>query len=183
MTDRNVEYTLDAFDGTSSFVEDALYNQNTQILYLNLNGTVYAYIDVPETVYLDFVEADSAGAFYRNNIKGKFCTAWKESPNDWIEYNQVPLEQPKPAPTVTNISVGNVSSITNGNSDTYVSLNWDNTPPSTTHKYDLVFEVDGSRKTYSTHAASIEEAVTILMDIAAALDLTFTLKQATVYFE
>jgi hypothetical protein len=58
---------------TSSNVDSVGYDTGTQTLEVEFkNGYVYQYFDVPETVYRQMINADSAGQFLINNIKGVY---------------------------------------------------------------------------------------------------------------
>ena len=58
---------------TSSNVEGVGYDSSTQTLEVEFkNGNIYQYFDVPESVYDAMVNADSAGKFLINNIKGVY---------------------------------------------------------------------------------------------------------------
>ncbi len=58
---------------TSSNVDSVGYDLNTQTLEVGFkNGYVYQYFDVPEPIYQQMINTDSAGKFLINNIKGVF---------------------------------------------------------------------------------------------------------------
>jgi hypothetical protein len=58
---------------TSSNVDSVGYDIGTQTLEVEFkNGYVYQYFDVPETIYQQMINADSAGKFLINNIKGVY---------------------------------------------------------------------------------------------------------------
>jgi hypothetical protein len=58
---------------TSSNVESVGYDLNSQTLEVEFkNGYVYQYFDVPETIYDSMLNAESAGKYLIDNIKGVF---------------------------------------------------------------------------------------------------------------
>lgn len=57
----------------SSLIKEVGYDPFMEVLTVNFhNGGVYEYIEVPEEVYNDLLEAPSAGKFFHINIKNKF---------------------------------------------------------------------------------------------------------------
>jgi len=57
----------------SSLIREVGYDPFMEVLTVNFrNGGVYEYIEVPEKVYNDLIEAPSAGKFFHVNIKNKF---------------------------------------------------------------------------------------------------------------
>ncbi|NIM13455.1 MAG: KTSC domain-containing protein [Candidatus Aminicenantes bacterium] len=58
---------------TPSNVVSVGYDPGTQTLEVEFkNGYVYQYFDVPETIYDSMLNAESAGEFLINNIKGVY---------------------------------------------------------------------------------------------------------------
>ncbi len=58
---------------TSSTIADIGYDAATMTLEIGfLKGGVYQYFDVPETVYQEFMAADSKGKFLHANIKNNY---------------------------------------------------------------------------------------------------------------
>ena len=60
----------------SSLIAKAGYDPATQVLSIQMvnSSDVYNYQAVPQSIYDDFLAADSKGAFYVKNIKGQFKT-------------------------------------------------------------------------------------------------------------
>lgn len=59
----------------SSTVASVDYDSKTRELTVEfLNGGRYAYESVPESVYSDFLKAESAGKFVAKSLKNKFTT-------------------------------------------------------------------------------------------------------------
>lgn len=57
----------------SSTVADVGYDHATMTLEVGfLNGTVYQYFDVPETLAQEFMQAPSKGAFLNASIKNSY---------------------------------------------------------------------------------------------------------------
>lgn len=57
----------------SSHLVSTGYNRKTRTLYLKfMRNAVYAYLDVPETVFLDFLAAESHGKFAHRCIYGHY---------------------------------------------------------------------------------------------------------------
>ena len=58
----------------SSMLEGQLYNPPSKILLLKFKttGKIYAYYEIPSTLFDDFVNASSHGMFFNEHIKGKF---------------------------------------------------------------------------------------------------------------
>lgn len=60
----------------SSLIAKAGYDPATKTLSIQMvnSSDVYSYHPVPQSLYDDFLAADSKGAFYVKNIKGQFQT-------------------------------------------------------------------------------------------------------------
>ena len=58
----------------SSFIESVGYDVETQTMVVKMANSldVYTYENVPQSVYDDFMAADSKGRFYVENIKGQY---------------------------------------------------------------------------------------------------------------
>ena len=57
----------------SSLIREVGYDPFMEVLTVNFrNGGIYEYIEVPESVYNNLIEAPSAGKFFHINIKNKF---------------------------------------------------------------------------------------------------------------
>jgi hypothetical protein len=57
----------------SSALATAGYSKRLHILEIEFwNGAIYRYLDVPPSVYRDFVSAESKTHFYDTNIKGNY---------------------------------------------------------------------------------------------------------------
>ena len=54
----------------SSVLEHAVYDQNTHVMLLTFKGyKMYAYNDVPLEMWNSFIQAESAGQYYNDNIR------------------------------------------------------------------------------------------------------------------
>lgn len=57
----------------SSAIKAAQHDPQTSTLTIDFpNGSQYSYADVPQQVYIDFMNAESKGKFFNQNIKGKY---------------------------------------------------------------------------------------------------------------
>ena len=54
----------------SSVVRAAGYTYVLEIEFLS--GRVYQYFDVPESIYMGFLDSDSKGRYFNAHIRGKF---------------------------------------------------------------------------------------------------------------
>ena len=69
---------VDVIEKDSTVVQSWHYDYEMQTLTIRFkNGTVYEYYDVPEGTYYAFVQADSLGEFFNEEIKGiyAYCRA------------------------------------------------------------------------------------------------------------
>lgn len=58
---------------SSSNIAAIGYDSTTMVLEVEFNnGSIYEYYDVPEGIYLDFINAASVGSFLHSSIKGNF---------------------------------------------------------------------------------------------------------------
>jgi hypothetical protein len=63
--------TIYEFD--SSVIKSAMYNHETSVLTISFSkGDVYAYNDVEENVFNEFVNANSQGTFFTQVIKENY---------------------------------------------------------------------------------------------------------------
>ncbi len=60
----------------SSLLSKVGYDPEAKVLAVQMvnNSDTYLYKDVPQAIYDDLLAAESKGAFYVKNIKGKFAT-------------------------------------------------------------------------------------------------------------
>lgn len=57
----------------SSNIESIGYDSKSQTLEIEfLNGSIYQYFDVPETIFEELMGADSQGRYLNSNIKGHY---------------------------------------------------------------------------------------------------------------
>lgn len=57
----------------SSNIESIGYDSSSQTLEIEfLNGTIYQYFDIPESIYQGLIDADSHGKYLAANIKGAY---------------------------------------------------------------------------------------------------------------
>lgn len=76
------EKMIQMVDVKSSFIREIGYSSKTKELIITMDnkvGIIFLYKYVPEEVYDDFINSDSKGAFFSNNIKNiyecskKYC--------------------------------------------------------------------------------------------------------------
>jgi len=58
--------------GSSSLVDFAFYDPNTEYMIISLNGTAYHYCGMPDGAWDELTAASSLGSFYNTRIKGRF---------------------------------------------------------------------------------------------------------------
>jgi hypothetical protein len=64
---------MERFSVTSSNVASIGYDPVTATLEVEFNnGGIYQYFDVPETIFIEFINADSKGKYLNSMIKGSF---------------------------------------------------------------------------------------------------------------
>lgn len=56
----------------SSNIDSIGYDEETQTLEIEFRVGIYQYEDVPQYVYYDFINADSKGRFFHQNIKYEY---------------------------------------------------------------------------------------------------------------
>lgn len=77
----------------SSLIKEVVWEDGNLFVRLK-SGKFYEYADVPEEVYLDFIDADSLGKFFGENIKDQYeFTAFVEP-----EVKTKPVAAPWPFP-------------------------------------------------------------------------------------
>jgi len=167
------EYTHKTTTYESSVVDQIWYNQNTNVMYVSLHGTVYSYSDVPLHVFTAFKSAASTGSYYSNNVRGKFSSNAVGPANEVSAY-------------LTALRVGAAENVTkkvqepNLESQTRLTL----APPSTKPtRYEFGFTVDNGvdEKVYGVTAQDQDKASEALGDVADALGLTFNVKWVKIY--
>jgi hypothetical protein len=58
---------------SSSQLESIGYDEERNELFVEFKkGKVYRYLDVPKTVYTNFLNAESFGSFFFHSVKGQF---------------------------------------------------------------------------------------------------------------
>jgi uncharacterized membrane protein len=96
----SVVYTSSVFEELgridSSFIDQALYDNDEKYLIIDLGDFNYQYCDVSKRTWNDFKNAKSLGSFYNKNIKGTFSCLPGQEPvylgniciNNAIEYEK-----------------------------------------------------------------------------------------------
>ncbi|SCZ40646.1 MULTISPECIES: KTSC domain-containing protein [Pseudomonas] len=58
---------------SSSNVESVGYDEESETLEVEFkNGTLYQYFDVPKSIFIGLIGADSVGGYLAENVKGVF---------------------------------------------------------------------------------------------------------------
>jgi hypothetical protein len=74
----------------SSMLRRAQYIVDQKVLVLQfINGTRYAYADVPPSIWDGLIEADSAGQYFNQNIRYSFAYR-RLNDRDTPDYEQLP---------------------------------------------------------------------------------------------
>lgn len=191
----NVEYT-EEFNTVSSLVDDVYYNDNDKTMAVDLNDQIYRYNGVPRSVFEAFREAPSKGRFYTANVKRAYGPGEALGWYDNIVFNKV---------SNNTTSLGNVSpvrvsgvgtpkgltyapdAIISDNRTSAVSMfslatNTPNVEPAV-RKHTVTFLVNGQPKVHTLTAKDVDEAIAVVKELGDMLDLTFVIKEVTVYFE
>lgn len=65
---------LDMKSVDSSLLDKVGYDSATHTLVIQMlnSSDIYTYLDVPESIYLGLLAADSKGAYFVKHLKGKF---------------------------------------------------------------------------------------------------------------
>lgn len=187
----NYQYTHAFEDLGSSLVWDVWYDEPTKTAYLDLNGEVYAYENVPFDAVETLVQASSVGRAYNGTL---FNKGFKQSYGPGTHISDVsyfsvnaaereaattaaaPGVVPKNLTYAPNASASHVGAyVSLGNSNTTatpaprVRLATDEANPEV-HKRAMTvhFESNGSR-THSLRAESVDEAVDAVKKVAEML--------------
>ncbi len=68
------EIKMDFIPITSSNIKEVAYNKREKELQICfVNGSLYVYYEVPESVFENLLNAESAGKFFYNTIKNKYA--------------------------------------------------------------------------------------------------------------
>ena len=62
----------ECIDTESSFLHRVCYDQDTQVLRLQLNNNFYTYCNVPNHIVNNLLQSRSKGSFYNRYIKGNY---------------------------------------------------------------------------------------------------------------
>ncbi|MDQ2052849.1 KTSC domain-containing protein [Natronolimnohabitans sp. A-GB9] len=64
---------LEMHSFNSSNIHSALYDRSVRDLYVRFHGDrIYVYLNVPDTVWTEWLQASSAGSYHHENIKWEF---------------------------------------------------------------------------------------------------------------
>ena len=71
---------IDSYYYTGEYLWADENNASIGDLFLNMNGSVYKYLDIPNNIVRDFVDATSHGRYFATHIRDKFVTEKFELP-------------------------------------------------------------------------------------------------------
>lgn len=86
MVDQPFDYlSVPMQDVTSTMLAEVGYDPDYQILLLRFrsNGSLYSYDEVPQRVYDEFIDSDSLGSYFNNNIKGEYESTLLEAAGNY----------------------------------------------------------------------------------------------------
>lgn len=199
------EYTDYAYPN-SSLVKVVVYNENTRKLLISLDGQGYLYTDVPKDDYKALVDADSVGRHYSNSFKKAHGPATHTGHDGgfWdIQFIEVKVATPQQTVgTPKGLTYADNAKIDEKIEDNLFDLSGKRTDDGqvivplfdlasevlnleATTRHKVTFDVVGSAKKrkYNVNAASVDEAVAQVQDIADMLGLEFVVRKVTTYFE
>lgn len=200
------EYTSKQTDFDSSLVEEAYYNTQDKTLAVVLyGGSTYKYSNVPPHVYVDFREAYSPGAYYNAWVKNRYPSEYLGYMNNedsffvprsagyslldggstsqgvWV----TPKSNTEAAQPAYFDVHGRPVVSTAGEVETNVFPL--STPVTTKRKHVVNFHladgdnVQGVTRKHTLEAASVDEAIEAVRNIADMLDLEFYIESVTVF--
>lgn len=175
MSDFN--YTREFLPNNSSLVGGVYYNENTQELAVNLNGSVYAYTGVPRERFNDFTVATSAGREYQN-IKRDFGPGeyMGESYELYFVYEAPKRTEAVGTPKALHNNTNDSLTVINMTSPGLVTLGNQGDSETTASTEDAIrhtvnFVIDGSLFSHTVHAGSVGEAVAALNEVMYSLGM------------
>ncbi len=188
----NVYYTNRA-QPNSSFVNRAWYDSTKQDLYVELQGSVYQYRNVPENAFNHLVEAPSPGRYYQDAIKGKFHPGSRLGP-------VADLREMRAFPAVQDVTTARKSQGFASLSNVYVGPQRTPETPqlslvkdvptkvqSDERRYDFVFIIDSdetaTERKHTIKAASEDAALDQLFELGDLLDQDIIPVSSTVYYD
>ena len=93
----------------SSFIKEVVWENDTLFVRLK-SGRFYEYENVPEQVYQDFINADSLGKFFGDNIKDQYdYIPYVEPEEKTVKGGTANLPKPWAFPTSESIEAEKVS--------------------------------------------------------------------------
>lgn len=195
-----VNYTDELYPD-STLVEGAYYDARTQELVVDLNDALYLYKGVPKETFLGLETASSAGRYYATAIKSKFGPGTYLG-REWnVTYNEVevPVGSGNSYPNAVGTPKGLTLSpalkevletrelvATSSRRSAVETPRHLSLVPAvgTTRKYTVTFlDARGEVREHTVHATGLDEAIVTVLDIGDMLNLDFTVKSVTVYFE
>lgn len=174
---------------------------------------VYVYPKVDRATFDEFSSTDSVGGYYQREFKKKFGPSNFIGSYRDVEFLWRPVNREVRTNVDMTVSPDRVGGrsrpepyskdndyykqglvVTDGLSTTIntnvltihqakAKVNEVEAPESIKYKHKVVFESDGKVREHTLTVGSVIEAVTAIEEIADMLDLTFKVKEVTVYFE
>lgn len=63
------------FYRSSSFITNVAWDEDSESLMIKFNsGTTWVYYNVPESVYISLIRAESVGSYFNNNIRDLYSS-------------------------------------------------------------------------------------------------------------
>lgn len=193
MSDFN--YTLHFTPNNSSLVDGVWYNENTQELAVNLDGSVYAYTGVPRERFNDLAVATSAGREYQG-IKREFGPGQYVGQGFELYFVYEPPKRTETVGTPKNLTVEpNNGSFSLSSSGTFhsgglVTLGSQGVTETTaateaTRRHTVNFVIDDSLFSHTVHAADVQGAVQGFNEVMDSLGLgnTTKVKEVVTHFD
>lgn len=163
--------------GASSVVDAARYNENSDYLYVTIGDSVYAYYDVPRSVWSDLLYSFSVGAFYNASVKGHY----KSVRFDKSAIQFVPVNQG--AGTPKGLSDNRDEVVTTPTTNVFNLSVPEEKASGRSHTVRFVVGDETDLREYSVDARSLDDALLDFNNIAKAMNLPLRVKEVVTYFE
>lgn len=170
---KTINWTYADTDLDSSLVWDAWYNAPEQTAYVNLEGTVYAYTNVPESDYRDLVNSYSVGSAF-SRFKRRFGPSEKLGVENTLSKIEIVVPQAAPGVVPKNLTYAPDATIATAEAPApapYISLRAAEPVEAEKRTHTVHFESNGS-KTYSLEAVSVDAAVAALNELTEMLGIS-----------
>lgn len=184
----NFTYT-DERSVRSSAVDEVFYNNETQELAVVLHNNVYAYTDVPADAYDAFVNGfGSKGRHYAKVIKRNYGPGEYLGSALDVNFKKKSYPAPSMGPVEASgrgivpkgLTLAPDAKVTGAKID--LTGREDSTAGVATRRHRISFLANGTQRTHTTEAESVDAAVAELASVARSFGVTFTVKEVTTYF-